>query len=115
LNASPGTSGEVCASRIDRLDRKRYQRGNIDDELRFAPTSRLIDEVRVRRAHAIQKQMSSPLGAISVLRDDVRSRSSGPYLIIVTIAVISSGLYLWIARRLRKRDRLCHHIRSVAT
>jgi hypothetical protein len=28
-----GTSGEVRAGRIDRLDRKRYQRGNMEDEL----------------------------------------------------------------------------------
>jgi hypothetical protein len=50
LNASPGTSGEVRAGQIDRLDRKRYRRGNIEDELYFAPVSRLIDEARASRA-----------------------------------------------------------------
>jgi uncharacterized iron-regulated membrane protein len=34
---------------------------------------------------------------------------------VVTIAVIGSGFYLWLARRIRKRDRLRHPVPSVAT
>jgi hypothetical protein len=33
----------------------------------------------------------------------------------VIIAVIGSGFYLWIVRRRRKRDRVQHLIKSVAT
>ena len=34
---------------------------------------------------------------------------------VITIAVIGSGFYLWMARRTRKRGRLRHQIGSVAT
>jgi uncharacterized iron-regulated membrane protein len=34
---------------------------------------------------------------------------------VITIAVIGSGFYLWMARRTRKRGRLHQQIRSVAT
>jgi uncharacterized iron-regulated membrane protein len=34
---------------------------------------------------------------------------------VITIAVIGSGFYLWMARRMRKRGRLRHQTGSVAT